>query len=478
MTRLAHWLLLACLACAAAQAAPPQTLHYQGYLTTSTGVPVNGATPLTFKLYAAASGGSEIWSETHASVNAANGNYQVILGNSTPFGLDFSAQYWLGVTTGADAEMAPRQALSMVPYAYRAVTADNVAATATIQGSQVTGTLSGATISGGTLTQLQGQFLGVLQPASVATNVLTTVDSAGLVGQYASIAIGADALPVVAYFDAINGDLKVAKCANAACTGESTLSAVDAAANVGRFASIAIGADAHPLIAYSDGAGDLKVAKCVNAACTGGTSTLTTVDSGGNVGHYPSIAIGADALPVIAYQDAGNGDLKVAKCTDAACTASTLSTVADAVGDVRSSIAIGADGLPVIAYYDGNGFELKVAKCIDAGCEGEITPSTVDTTVTVGFYNSIAIGADGLPVIAYNDISNSDLKVAKCANAACTTGTSALSTVDAAGNVGFFASIAIGADGLPVIAYQGGIGGNLKVAKCANVFCGPYFWRR
>jgi hypothetical protein len=50
--------------------------------------------------------------------------------------------------------------------------------------------------------------------------------------------------------------------------------------------------------------------------------------------------------------------------------------------------------------------------------------------------------------------------------------------VDSTGDVGFFSSIAIGIDGLPVIAYQGGIGGNLKVAKCANVYCGPYFWRR
>jgi hypothetical protein len=81
-------------------------------------------------------------------------------------------------------------------------------------------------------------------------------------------------------------------------------------------------------------------------------------------------------------------------------------------------------------------------------------------------------------VIAYYDATNNDLKVAKCAKAACTAGTSTLSTVDSTGDVGFFSSIAIGIDGLPVIAYQGGIGGNLKVAKCANVYCGPYFWRR
>ena len=78
---------------APASAAPPQTLHFQGYLTTNAGVPVNAATAITFRIHSAASGGSELWAEAHASVNVVNGNYQVILGNATPFSLPFDAQY-------------------------------------------------------------------------------------------------------------------------------------------------------------------------------------------------------------------------------------------------------------------------------------------------------------------------------------------------------------------------------------------------
>ena len=33
------------------------------------------------------------------------------------------------------------------------------------------------------------------------------------------------------------------------------------------------------------------------------SNTLTTIDSGGNVGHYTSITIGTDGLPVISYYD-------------------------------------------------------------------------------------------------------------------------------------------------------------------------------
>jgi hypothetical protein len=118
--------LTACASLVLAQV--PQTLHYQGYLTSSAGQPVSGAAQITFRLYDAASGGNLLWQETHASVNVADGNYQAILGSTTPFSLPFDAQYWLGITVGADAEMAPRQALASSGYALRSVIADTVPA--------------------------------------------------------------------------------------------------------------------------------------------------------------------------------------------------------------------------------------------------------------------------------------------------------------------------------------------------------------
>ena len=60
------------------------------------------------------------------------------------------------------------------------------------------------------------------------------------------------------------------------------------------------------------------MAKCVNAACSG-TATITTVDRGGFVGYYIAMAIGTDGLPVMSYSDVTNNDLKVLKCSNAAC---------------------------------------------------------------------------------------------------------------------------------------------------------------
>ena len=71
----------------------------------------------------------------------------------------------------------------------------------------------------------------------------------------------------------------------------------------------------------------------------------------------------------------------------------------------------------------------------------------------MGEYTSIAIGADGLPVISYRDSTAAALKVAQCGNAACTAG-NVITTVDDPVNlVGSLTRIAIGIDGLPVISY-------------------------
>ena len=79
-------------------------------------------------------------------------------------------------------------------------------------------------------------------------------DPANDVGSYTSIAIGTDGFPVISYLDARPPcALKVAKCVNAACTGTSTITTVDDPANtVGEYTSIAIGTDGLPVISYYD----------------------------------------------------------------------------------------------------------------------------------------------------------------------------------------------------------------------------------
>jgi hypothetical protein len=61
----------------------------------------------------------------------------------------------------------------------------------------------------------------------------------------------------------------------------------------------------------------LKVAHCSNRACS--SATLTTLDSADEVGQDTSVTIAADRLGLISYYDATNGNLKVAHCSDLFC---------------------------------------------------------------------------------------------------------------------------------------------------------------
>jgi len=313
-------------------------------------------------------------------------------------------------------------------------------------------------------------------PASI-----TTVDDppSNNVEQFTSIAIRDDGLPVISYYHGTAGALKVARCANPACTGVSTITTVDdpPGSNVGLDTSIAIGADGRPVVSYYDETGDaLKVAQCANADYTVSAVITAVDDQANNVGSFSSIAIGADGLPVISYYDATFDALKVARCANAACTGTAnIRVVEDPTNDVGqfSSIAIGSGGFPIISYYDATAQRLKVASCNDAGCVGAATITTVDggPSDSVGTFTSIAVGPDGLPVIAYRDAVAQSVKVARCANSACS-GAATITTVDDPANlVGQHVSLAIGADNLPVISYRDSTAGALKVAKCASRGC-------
>jgi hypothetical protein len=301
----------------------------------------------------------------------------------------------------------------------------------------------------------------------------SAIDTVGVVGWTTSITIGADNLPIISYFDAgLNSDLKVAHCNNAACTTATTYS-VDTVGSVGAYPSITIGVDALPIISYSDFIqANLKVAHCDDVACA--TATIQTIDSAGDVGGTSSITIGADNLPIISYS-AGppNSDLKIAHCDVVACTTATIHNV-DTVGDVggSSSITIGTDHLPVIAYNDSTNRHLKVAHCDDVGCAA-VTTYGIDTAADSGSMPSIAIGADGFPIISHYGYAGGGirkLRVAHCDNASCSAATSHI--VDNSGDVGQESSITIGADNLPIIShFDSSPNLDLKVTRCDDIAC-------
>ncbi len=153
-------------------AAIPQTINYQGYLTSNLGVPVNIGTPMTFRLYDVAVGGTALWSENWGPVSVNSGNFNVALGSITPLNLNFDVPYWLGVEIGSNGEM-PRLPLSSVPYAAVAAGLDS---TAEVPGSQITGTISMAIIGG---SQITGSISGASIGGSQITDAITSATIGG-----------------------------------------------------------------------------------------------------------------------------------------------------------------------------------------------------------------------------------------------------------------------------------------------------------
>ena len=125
---------LFCIGIAHAQA--PRTINYQGYLTSPNGAAISASLPMAFRIYGVASGGAALHTETQ-TIAVTNGIFNVLLGTAAALTLPFDTQYYLGVTVGADGELAPRQPLAASPYSIRATSAEALATTAVVPGSQI-----------------------------------------------------------------------------------------------------------------------------------------------------------------------------------------------------------------------------------------------------------------------------------------------------------------------------------------------------
>jgi len=93
-------------------------LSFQGKLVEG-GVPVDGTRNINFKIYNVATGGVSLWEENHLGVPVVNGLFNVELGGTTTFGsagVDFSEQYWIGISVSGGAEITPRYKLTNMPY--------------------------------------------------------------------------------------------------------------------------------------------------------------------------------------------------------------------------------------------------------------------------------------------------------------------------------------------------------------------------
>jgi hypothetical protein len=301
------------------------------------------------------------------------------------------------------------------------------------------------------------------------TGEVATVDSDGYVGMYTSLAFGTG--PAISYFEKANGDLKLAydRNNNGYFQGVGEITTVDSTGVVGEYTSLAFGSG--PAVSYYDFTnGALKLAYDRNDDGDFTTDEVITVDSAGDVGLHTSLAFGASGKPAISYYDRSNGNLKFAydgNNDGDFADAGEIITV-DSGGDVGeyTSLAIDALGKPAISYYDRSNGNLKFA--YDGNNDGDFADAgeiiTVDSGGDVGEYTSLAFGSG--PAISYYDRSNGNLKFAYNGNNdGDFTDAGEIITVDSAGYVGGHTSLAIDALGKPAISYYNFTNTDLKFAR-------------
>ena len=303
-------------------------------------------------------------------------------------------------------------------------------------------------------------------------------------GHFVTIDLRPDGLPILTYLvDLGNEDFayKVVSCREPGCTGDVDEVILDIT-EWGQDGAVAIGPDGLTTFVYLDNidnSGDqrVKVATCGDLSC----SEIVVNEIG--VGQGPAVVIPADGLPLITFGEFDTGDLVAVKCADRTCSAIGSTAVLPAEQWSTGQLVVGADGLPMLAYdrldLDLGARVLTIIRCETAGCASS---STVDIVLPSSpgaetFVAAVAVGSDGLPTFAVSEEAY-QLMMVRCSDPAC-------DAVDRAMLVGprqvrgETVRLAIPADGLPVIAYptEGGertseeITPALKVAKCADAAC-------
>ena len=326
-------------------------------------------------------------------------------------------------------------------------------------------------------------------PSCVLANTNVVDAGAGeFVGQFTSLQLDSFDTPVISYYNATTGVLKLAHCQDLDCADPASINTVDDTSDMGQYSSLALAQDGNPVISYYDAInGNLVLARCDDPDCAGGNDQGTSVDTNeGDIGQYSSLALDVfDDTPVIAYYNFDDADLKLVHCDTLGCTGPQSTTVVDgATGEVGISLSMALDvsGNPVISYYDTGNFALNVARCDDPAC-AVVSVNHTQTNLTGMIDTSIALDPSAdlstdVPVVSYIDDSSGAtavMTIVRCGDPVCSTFELPPAAPDPVpGEIPMNTSLALDLDGNPIVSRFNDTISQLTVVRCTDPLCTPH----
>ena len=195
---------------------------------------------------------------------------------------------------------------------------------------------------------------------------------------------------------------------------------VDMAGDVGRYSSLALDSDGNPVVSYEGNA--LKVVHCNDPNCRGNDESIVVADT---AGIHTSLALDSAGNPVVSYYYRTTDELRLLHCGNPTCSAGNSIVAVDTADDVggHTSLVLDTSGNPVVSYFDVTNSDLKLLHCNDPDCTGgDESVTSPDTLDTVGRYTSLALDSSGNPVVSYEGATAGALKVLHCNDPDCTGG--------------------------------------------------------
>lgn len=201
---------------------------------------------------------------------------------------------------------------------------------------------------------------------TVSTNVIDTPSA----GNTLAVAIdSASGRPVIGYSGSAGGGLvRVAHCANAACTSATTTALATGLGSAnGLGVNLALDSAGMPRMLLQSISGlSLELAVCANAACTSGT-TLNVLAPSAATFSYPAMQLTSTGELSFVRSALGASGHEAGACSVPCAAGAIVGTIQEpprpSISWVHSDLMIGASSLPVVVIGENSNNRLWAGQC-------------------------------------------------------------------------------------------------------------------